>query len=126
MAIEVKDLSQLKLMRKAGLVVADTLKLLKQSVLKPHLFPLSLSTTLLVALHNPLLQPIQLLQQILVLLPLTFGVSYTHLLFAVEISRQFQIKPQQMLLTISLNQAPMKSNSRPQIPAAQQHLLRKL
>ncbi len=31
MAIEVKDLSQLKLMRKAGLVVADTLKLLKQS-----------------------------------------------------------------------------------------------
>jgi len=31
MAIEVKDLSHLKLMRKAGLVVADTLKLLKQS-----------------------------------------------------------------------------------------------
>ena len=31
MAIEVKNLSQLKLMRKAGLVVADTLKLLKQS-----------------------------------------------------------------------------------------------
>ena len=31
MAIEVKDLYQLKLMRKAGLVVADTLKLLKQS-----------------------------------------------------------------------------------------------
>ena len=31
MAIEVKDLSQLKLMRKAGLVVGDTLKLLKQS-----------------------------------------------------------------------------------------------
>jgi methionyl aminopeptidase len=31
MAIQIKDLSQLKLMRKAGLVVADTLKLLKQS-----------------------------------------------------------------------------------------------
>lgn len=31
MAIEVKDLSQLKLMRKAGLVVADTLKLIEQS-----------------------------------------------------------------------------------------------
>ncbi len=31
MAIEVKDLAQLKLMRKAGLVVADTLKLIEQS-----------------------------------------------------------------------------------------------
>lgn len=31
MAIEVKDLSQLKLMRRAGLVVADTLKLIEQS-----------------------------------------------------------------------------------------------
>ena len=31
MAIEIKNLSQLKSMRKAGLVVADTLKLIKQS-----------------------------------------------------------------------------------------------
>ncbi|MTA34359.1 MAG: type I methionyl aminopeptidase, partial [Actinobacteria bacterium] len=31
MAIEVKELAQLKLMRKAGLVVADTLKLIEQS-----------------------------------------------------------------------------------------------
>jgi len=31
MAIEVKDLAQLRLMRKAGLVVADTLKLIEQS-----------------------------------------------------------------------------------------------
>ncbi len=31
MAIEIKNLTQLKSMRKAGLVVADTLKLIKQS-----------------------------------------------------------------------------------------------
>jgi methionyl aminopeptidase len=31
MAIELKTLEQLKSMRKAGLVVADTLKLIKQS-----------------------------------------------------------------------------------------------
>ncbi len=31
MAIEVKELAQLKLMRKAGLVVANTLKLIEQS-----------------------------------------------------------------------------------------------
>ena len=31
MAIEIKDLAQLKSMRKAGLVVAETLKIIKQS-----------------------------------------------------------------------------------------------
>ena len=31
MAIEIKDLAQLKSMRKAGLVVADTLKIIKES-----------------------------------------------------------------------------------------------
>jgi len=47
MAIEVKELAQLKLMRKAGLVVANTLKLIEQSAQIGNMVrhPPSLATT---------------------------------------------------------------------------------